>query len=232
MSRTRGLQDLQTIDLQAAQASARLARIETALTSDTADAEARAALARAELAQAEGRRALQGIQDERAALKARLAAEERRLYDGSATSPKELQGLQREVEALRRRLVALDDLALAHMLAADETDARLAEARQGLADAEADSTRRHAAQLAEQDKLRSALAHLERARLRHAPAVPPDQLALYEQVRRQVGVRAVAEVQDENCGACGIHLPRHLLDDAARRAELTTCGHCGRILLI
>jgi hypothetical protein len=232
MSRTRGLQDLQTIDLQAAQATARLARIETALADDTAGAELRAAHAGAEREQAAGRRALQAIQDERASLKARLATEERRMYDGSTTSPKELQGLQREVEALRRRLAALDDEALTRMLAVDAADARLAEATERLATAEQASAGRHAAQLAERDKLKAALAHLERARVRHAPAVPPDQLALYEQVRRQVGVRAVAEIKDENCGACGIHLPRHLLDDAARRAELTTCGHCGRILLL
>jgi predicted nucleic acid-binding Zn-ribbon protein len=231
MPHSKPLQELQTIDLQAARADARLARVRAALADEGAPRRAQREAAEAQAALERHERELKALQDERSALKARIATEEGRLYGGTGQAPKELQGLQREVESLRRRLGQLDDRALEAMLAADEARARAAAATAAASSAQQAADRNAAALRAEQDKLTAALAQLARLRERQLPAVPAADLALYERLRRKIGVPVLAVVTGGNCGACGIVLPRHQLDDLLDGGPSQTCGHCGRILV-
>jgi predicted nucleic acid-binding Zn-ribbon protein len=176
-------------------------------------------------------RALRQLDQERVAHQAHLTAEEQRLYGGAVTVPKELQGLQREVDALRRRQAVLDEHVLEAMLAADAARSERDGAQAAL-DAALDAASSGQQALgAEREKLQQALAHLARARERHAPQVPADELGLYEQLRSKLGVRVVASLKDEHCGGCGMALPLHQIAAVRSGQRLLTCHHCGRILV-
>ena len=230
MSTTNGLLDLQTIDLQHAQAAARLGRVAAALADGGALAAAEASLKDATTARDAAAKQLKAVQQERQALKAHIQAEEGRLYGGQVKAPKELQGIQRELESLRRQLAARDDAALEAMLADDTTAERLAAGREALAATQARAAEDHVKLTEERERLSAALAHLDRARARHVPAVPPADFALYERLRAKLGGKALAQLKGEHCGGCGIQLPRPRVEAVQAHTALVTCGHCGRIL--
>jgi predicted nucleic acid-binding Zn-ribbon protein len=230
MSRIKALLDLQTVDLQRAQLAARLARVEAALADHPAVTAARAEAAKAEAEAEAARRALAATQAERGTLKARLATEERRLYEGQATAPKELQGLHREVGSLRRKLADWDDTALVQMLALDEAAERARRARAALGEAEAAAAAGDADLGHERERLLAAGAKLERVRAQAVAGVAPADLAVYDALRARLNGRVVVMLSDEHCGGCGMHLPRQQLDRVRAGGPPVTCGHCGRVL--
>jgi uncharacterized protein len=173
------------------------------------------------------------LEDEVATLEAKAADDDRTLYSGRVTSPKELQALSHEVEALRRRARSLEDdlleiMEVAEPLAAEV--ARLEELREGAAE-EAERLR---------GTLRAAEADIDAQaeavaaeRRQAAEGVPEGLKATYEQLRRHLGGIGVARLDGGRCTGCHLSLPAVELD-AIRRSPPGTVTHheeCGRILV-
>ncbi len=230
MSRTKALFDLQTLDTQLAQVTARMARVEQLLHEDRTVAAARNEVALATAQQDEVSKALRSLQDERNALKDHIAREERRLYGGQVRVPKELQGLQLEVTSLKRRLARLDDSALETMLAKDAADEHLALARAAAADAEARAVAANRTLGEERARLERARQRLEGVRRQAAEDIPAPDLAEYERLLQRHGGRAVAQLRGDSCGGCGMQVARHMADRVRADTDLIGCGHCGRLL--
>ena len=173
------------------------------------------------------------LEDEVALVAAKAAAEDKKLYSGSVTAPKELQAIQDEIAALQRRQRHLEDEILVQMEAAEplddalagheaagaELDARLAETTDALRTAES----------AIDDE--AATVHTERDAV--AGSVPAVLLTEYEQLRRGLGGVAVAKLEGSSCRGCHLQLSavevgriRKLDPDV-----LVHCEECGRILV-
>jgi predicted nucleic acid-binding Zn-ribbon protein len=230
MSRAQLLLDLQELDLARDAAVARLRRVLAALGGNPAVAEAQAAVVTAEQALAEHERSLAGQTQNRRALQAKIAAEEKKLYAGQVKGPREVQNLQREIEALQRRLGELDDIALEAMLVGDAAADTLAAARRALAEAEAKAEADNASLSREKSQLMAAIRKLDAGRAGVQGTIRAEDQATYQRLRKAKAGRAVAQIQGRACMACGIELPIDEVHHARTSADLVTCPGCGRIL--
>lgn len=229
------LLELQELDLAIDRLEHRRERLE----SGRDVAEARAAMEEAESRLGELRLALDAAAREQRRLETELdsmerkaAAEERRLYDGSIANVKELEALQHEIASLKERKARVEDDLLEVMERREELAARLpsAESEVGQARARVEALERDGA--AELERVRAELAELRARRDALTPALDPELLELYEDLRgKKDGVGAAALV-DGVCQACHEKLSARELDRLKHAEDIGRCEHCRRILVL
>ncbi|GBD23230.1 Chromosome partition protein Smc [bacterium HR29] len=232
MSHATALLALQLADDELARLRARIEAIDARLAHNEALEEARAAVADREAELRELRRRQREEEARIADLNAKIVPEERRLYDGSVRSPKELESIAREVESLKAQRGRHEDALLDVLAQVEEAEGRLEEARRELAAREREWEAESAALRQERTALEAALDRTAAERERRLPAVPPQLVALYEELRRRKGGMAVARIQAGTCTACHVTVP-----DAVRRAArapegVARCPNCERILVV
>lgn len=173
------------------------------------------------------------LDDEATALEAKASAEEKRMYSGAVSSPRELQAMHADVEQLRRHARQLEDEELEVLERREALDGEVADLETAAAQAQAEVDRLTAAIAGQEAEIDAELAVETRAREAVAPAIPGDVLALYEQVRATNRGVGAARLAGATCQACHLALPatevdriRHLPADALAR-----CDHCGVILV-
>ena len=230
MARSKLLHDLQKADSTMQAVRVKLARIETALLGDKSIRDARTRLDAAEASHAALAKSVARARDERATVATRIEADKQSMYGGKIKGAREVQNLQLEVESLERRLAVLDDAALDQMLQLDEAEAACTAARARLIEVESKQADQRAALEAEQLRLRSAGRTLAVQRERLRGATPAADLDRYDRLLASKGGRAVAGLQGDACGACGIELPAEEVHAVRTSSELISCRGCGRIL--
>ena len=165
-------------------------------------------------------------------LELKIAAEQRRLFDGTVANAKELQSIEHEVENLRGRKTRMEDQVLEKMEQREllekqspPLEADVAAARERLAEIE----RTSAAELIQVER---ELAERSAQRAVLAKEFSDDLLELYEDLRRQKkGVAAVALVEGV-CQGCHQKLSPLYLDRLRRSDGIRRCEYCRRILVV
>jgi predicted nucleic acid-binding Zn-ribbon protein len=230
MSRPLNLYRLQQIDSKIDQANARLKEIAALLSNNATLRKARALAARAEnnleAAQKEQRQAEVKVKDQRI----KIEQTEATLYGGTVRNPKELQDLQNEVAAHKRFLDTLEERQLEAMLATDEAVEKNQEAQKILGQYRAQAEKQQASLVQERTQLESQKAAAEKQRQGAAGIVSPDDLTIYDRLRKQRACVAVSGVKDRACNACGSTLTAALHQAARSPSQLVFCDMCGRIL--
>lgn len=164
-------------------------------------------------------------------LRAKLDAEQRRLYGGSITSPKEAAAIQHEIEALQQVLSGREDALLALMAEVETAGDRHAVAVRRLRELQAERTAEVAqleGQRAEGDK---AIAELEARRSDITKRIPPQIRDLYDGLRQRRQGRAVARIERNACSGCRIALPVDTMSKVRSASDtLVQCPSCERIL--
>ncbi|MFN2502882.1 MAG: zinc ribbon domain-containing protein [Acidimicrobiales bacterium] len=172
-------------------------------------------------------------EDELAAVEAKIAEIEERLYSGAISIPRELQAMQAEVDSLRRRRSSLEDLVLEAMGDREPLDAEVDRL---------ESLRK--AQDVEGGRLRGVIAETEAAidaelatetaaRETAAATLPADLSTLYERMRSQLGGVAVARLVNGRCAGCHLTLATTELDRIRHEPPdaLIRCEQCNRLLI-
>jgi predicted nucleic acid-binding Zn-ribbon protein len=221
---------LQQIDSQLDQARARVKQIDVILGDNEAmrQAQQRSAAAAAQLEQE--RKALRKAEENVQAQRLKIEQTESTLYGGKVRNPKELQDMQNETISLKRYLSVLEDRQLDMMINVEEAEANAAAAAADLNQVQADVIQQNSGLTAEKSKLIKETEQLESERAASAATIPPEDLVLYEQLRRQRRGVAVAKVTDKACAACGSTLSTALLHAALSPSQLARCESCNRIL--
>jgi predicted nucleic acid-binding Zn-ribbon protein len=159
------------------------------------------------------------------------AAEQKRMFDGSIVNAKELTALQHEIEALAKRRSDREDELLALM-----------EQREAVAAAAAEAGTRNAELRTEVDRVSTEageelrlvteeLAQRTADRDALAPALDPELLELYEDLRRQKKGVGAAALVDGVCQACHEQLSAVELDKLKKTEGVRRCEYCRRILV-
>lgn len=205
-------------ELAAAEASAR----------DLAAQEERTGAARDAVAREQKR-----LEDEVALLAAKAAAEDKKLYSGTVTAPKELQAIQDEIKALDRRRRALEDDVLVQMEEAEPLDAALDDLRARRAEVDARLADVRTRLAAAETVLDEDIARHEAERGTLVAGLEPSLVREYEQLRKQLGGVGVAKLEGSSCRGC--HLQLSAVEVARIRKldpdTLVHCEECGRILV-
>jgi hypothetical protein len=161
----------------------------------------------------------------------KLAAEEKRMYDGSIVNAKELEALQHEISSLKDRRTRAEDELLEQMERREDLDARAAEAAK-----EVDAARARMESLGGDSvrELQTIGAELERARAERAALVPafdPELLELYEELRAAKHGVGAAAIVDGVCQACHEKLSAVELERLKHTEGVGRCEYCRRIVV-
>jgi predicted nucleic acid-binding Zn-ribbon protein len=182
-------------------------------------------------------REVKRLDDESAAVTARVNEVEKTMYSGSVSSPRELQAMQADVEQLTRHRRTLDDRELALMERQELIEAELGELEKRVDELQAQADTARAALVEQEGVIDAELAKESEARAIAAGTVPSDLLALYEQCRsRSRGVGA-ARLVGNTCQGCRLTIPATEVDRIRRAAaggpdgEVFHCDNCGAILV-
>jgi predicted nucleic acid-binding Zn-ribbon protein len=230
------LLDVQERDLSADQLRHRRASLPERL----ARAEQEALIVRidAELAELQARladvqRSQKRIEDEVATVQAKSEAENKKLYSGTVTSPRELQAMQEEIDALTRRQHDLEDEVIVLMETGEPLTEEIdrLEAQRGAAETEA---ARLVALFAEAEGvIDSELAEVLAERDGLAAGVPDGLLATYEKLRVRLDGIGVARLDGVQCTGCHLSLPATEVAAVRKATPGAVVYHeeCGRILV-
>jgi predicted nucleic acid-binding Zn-ribbon protein len=230
MSRSSQLYDLQLIDSQLDRHRNRHNQIHAILADNrevqVAETDMKTAQTALKAAEISLRKAEQRVKDQRLKIKQTDA----KLYSGNIRNPKELQDLQNESEALKRYLEVVEDRQLACMLDMDDHREVFEAAQENLEQVRKKNAALHQELHQELNSIQKEMHHLENTRATLIQSIPPDDLALYENLRqKRLGV-AVSFVNERACSACGATLTAALYQAARSPSQITFCNACGRIL--
>lgn len=172
------------------------------------------------------------LEHEISSVEQRIAAEQKRLYDGSVANPKELSSIQAEIESLGRRKSRLEDEELGQMEHREELESRLpplekehAELRQRVEEVEASAA-------SELDEIARSLEERRAQREGLTPAIDDELLELYEDLRAQKKGVGAAALIDGVCQGCHEKLSAMALDKLKRNDGIRRCEYCRRILIL
>ncbi|MBC7251344.1 MAG: hypothetical protein H5T62_13785 [Anaerolineae bacterium] len=230
MHRTERLYTLQCTDSELDRVSRRLREIKASLGETEELRQARLDLEEAEKALHKLQARLRDLELENAGLGDKIKANEQRLYGGTVKNPKELTSLQEENAYLRRRRSHLEDVILEVMIEVEEAQERADGAQKHLTQVEEQWRVEQERLTAEQAELQDKLHALQERRQTLRAAVPPDDLEIYDDLRRRRGGLAVSILKEGICQGCQMSLPSSKAQQARQGDVLVFCGSCDRIL--
>jgi predicted nucleic acid-binding Zn-ribbon protein len=173
------------------------------------------------------------IEDDVATVQAKSEGENKKLYSGTVTSPRELQAMQEEIDALTRRQHDLEDEVIVLMETAEPLTEEIdrLEALRGAA--ETDAARLAALIVEAEGVIDGELAAVLADRDGIAAGVPDDLLATYEKLRVHLDGIGVARLDGVQCTGCHLSLPATEVAAVRKATPGAVVYHeeCGRILV-
>jgi predicted nucleic acid-binding Zn-ribbon protein len=221
---------LQQIDRQLDDALLSLQNIEKELSDDSIIQAAERKISDAELKYQNELKKLHEAQNKSKNVRLKIEQSEASLYGGKIQNPKELQDLQNEIAALKRLITTLEDHELEEMMAAEEAETQYKKEKEAITSIQGEQIEKHAMLKGEKTNLTEKINRLEAERNVTLPAIPADDLSLYEQLRKTRNGVAVAKITSRACGACGTTLTAALVQSTQLTGQLVRCPTCGRIL--
>ena len=229
MSQTAALYHLQTLDSQRDIAHARIVEIEKLLRENEAVRAAHLAFDNAQINYQKWQTRATDIELERSQLAEETDAAEQRLYSGKVVNPREMTDLQDKITSLRHRRDMLEEPLLEAMLELEQGEADVASAQVIMKGVLEDHEHTLGALGVEQSSLASQIDQLHSEIEIARRSIPPQSLALYDQLRKRQGGVAVARMEDESCTSCGVELTSQQAQQV-KHGQVLTCPTCGRIL--
>ena len=142
------------------------------------------------------------------------------------------KALQHEVQMAEAEIAKAEDRLLEQMVAGEEYDRRVKASEKALKETEEMSRGAKAKIESDTAVAEKELAELSAERARFVAEVPENLLDIYERIAKKHSGIALAEVQDEKCGACGMRVRPHVFQEMRRssNADLFQCETCTRFL--
>jgi uncharacterized protein len=193
---------------------------------------------RDQLAEASGRREEvareeRRFDDEASSLEDKAAAEERRLYSGEVTSPRELQQLQADVDQLRRHRRSLEDRELEVMERRETFDSEVTALEERARALESEAERLNATLSGVESEIEAEVSTERTARDEIAATVDAALLDDYEHRRERARGMGVARLNGNTCQGCHLAIPSVEAERIRKSPPGTVahCDNCGCILV-
>ena len=231
MTKAELLLDLQDVDSVIDRLTRRLSEIRAALHETAELIAARSALRAADESVTQTRAQRKDLELADASLETRIKEADRRLYSGTVKNPKELLDLQNDIASLKRQKNTLDDQLFAAMVALEDAETELKTCSDSLTRIEADWRASQGDLATELTQLEQELAGKTAEQTEARAQLSAPDLAQYDQLRRRKGGVAVVEMAGNVCGACGVRVTAHILQQLSQADHMARCGNCERILV-
>jgi len=160
----------------------------------------------------------------------KIAAEEKKLYEGSVKNPRELMSLQQEVELLKEQCKDLEEKLLVAMMEVDTGQKDVAQQNTELKNMEKKWEEDQKRLSGEKSALEIELDTLTKRRNALVGQIDTANIKTYDELRRVRQGIAVAKLVQGRCQGCRISLPVSDQQRARLGQKLATCSNCGRIL--
>jgi predicted nucleic acid-binding Zn-ribbon protein len=160
----------------------------------------------------------------------KITQNEKKLYSGAVTNPKDLEDLQLESSSLKKYLLVLEERQLEAMVEAEQ-------AQEVFNQAVAKSTKISNEKTAQSEDLNSERTTLEmkietllaqRKSFLENTEIPD--LGTYNDLRKSHGGVAVTLMINASCSSCGANIPSAIEQEAKSPGNISTCPTCKRIL--
>jgi predicted nucleic acid-binding Zn-ribbon protein len=230
MSQISILYRLQQIDSQLENARNTLQSIENELSNNSKIQAAIENIAQVEQKHLTELKRLRDSENKSYDLRVKIELAESSLYGGKIQNPKELQDIQNEIASLNRLKITFEDQELEAMMAVEEAETNLIQAKEAMDKVQSHQIEQNAALNGEKTKLLAQIERLESERKATLPPVSATDVVLYEQLRKARNGVAVVKISSRACGACGATLTAALIQSAQSTGQLVRCPSCGRIL--
>lgn len=221
---------IQQVDTKIDEINKRLVEIESEFKNDRRIVAAKNDLNYSYQKQTDKQKEIKNLENETAQFQIKLEQNQSSLYGGKITNPKELQDLQNESDSLRRKINDLEDKLIDLMIEVEEINEEVKNHLKVLEIEETEFTSKVSILLAEKNNYISELARYSSEREAIASTIPPDELFVYEGIRKKRKGIAVSKVVEQSCSACGSSLSSTLLHQAKSPSLVAFCETCGRIL--
>lgn len=165
-------------------------------------------------------------------LEQKIAKEEKRLYSGAVTNPKELKSLNDEIASLEKLKEREEDKFLEISLALEEIDEAIALSERNVRqkEKEIDEEKRRLREV--EEKTSSEVKKLKEKAAELRQKVQADLLKIYDSRRMRLGRKVVARLNSGVCSGCNMELHAEELDKIENDPDkLATCPNCQRLLL-
>ena len=160
----------------------------------------------------------------------KLDQNQKKLYSGAVTNPKELEDLQMEASSLTKYIQVLEERQLKAMLEADQSQSDLDAASTQLEEVTLELDMEHQSLEDEKNNLEAELISLDSEKSSYLNSENIPDLPTYESLRNSSGGIAVTLMRDASCSSCGANIPSAIEQVAKSPTNLAFCPTCNRIL--
>jgi predicted nucleic acid-binding Zn-ribbon protein len=143
---------------------------------------------------------------------------------------KEYTALLKEIEESEKRVDRLEETFIAEMLLEDDIQKDILKANQRLAETQETLSREKEAIFLRKKEGEEKIQGLNRRKAELLPAIPADQVELYQNISRKKGGLVLSPVRDDFCDLCHVRIRPQVLNELLSMRKLILCENCGRIL--
>ena len=161
----------------------------------------------------------------------KLEAEQKRMYDGTISNPKQLQAVEAEIKSIKERTTRLEDDLLELMEQRDTLEGEIRTAETDLAKAREEHDRLADETARDLVQVRSDLDAAASSREPLAAGIDEELLELYDDLRASKHGVGAAALVDGVCQGCHEQLSSMELDALKRAEGIRRCPHCRRIIV-
>jgi predicted nucleic acid-binding Zn-ribbon protein len=230
MSRSKDLFQLQKFDSILDGAKSRILEIDLLLNDNAKLELAQKAFDGKELVfedkQKEFRRTEDAVEDH----SVKIDQNQKRLYGGAITNPKELEDLQLEAESLQKYLLVLEERQLEAMLEMEDAENQMISSRKELEAARVEQNSLHKDLANEKLKLEENIKTTTSEKDAFLANNQVPDLPTYHSLRKSSGGIAVTIMASDSCSSCGANIPSAIAQEARSPGNLAFCPTCKRIL--
>jgi len=230
MSRSEKLYSLQLLDTAIDNASKRLKEIDLILKDDKALKKAEQAYKDAQIIAEDKFRTLRERERKVSDQNSKIEQNQKKLYSGSITNPKELEDLQLEANSLSKYLRVLEDNQLEAMVEAEEAQTNTDRAASVLDSLKTQRAADHQVLIQEKAELENKINETEREKAAYLSSETIPDLEDYNLLRKSAGGIAVSLMVSSSCRSCGANIPSAIEQQARSPSKLVFCPTCKRIL--
>lgn len=142
----------------------------------------------------------------------------------------EYRSLLKEIDEAQNKIENLEEETISEMLAADDIESEIQEAEKKAAEIRNRLSKEKEAFLGEKKEKEETRKRLISEKEKLAPAIPPDQFNLYQNLLHNKNGIALSQVTDDFCSMCQIRIRPQVLNELITQNNIILCENCGRIL--
>jgi predicted nucleic acid-binding Zn-ribbon protein len=155
---------------------------------------------------------------------------QKKLYSGTITNPKELEDLQMESDSLGKYLTVLEERQLEAMIEHDQAKANLDQASAIVEELSNQKQLSDSKLKTEKEELEIRVKELQEEKESTLKSTDIPDLVTYEKLRKNLNGIAVTLMISNSCSSCGSNIPSAIAQEARSPKTLVNCPTCKRIL--